>query len=320
MKKNRIIYNLTSRGLYSELFNLCLAIVYAHHYRLDIKVNTWLWNSSLHKGWLDYFESTIESCNNPFSAQDKVYTKEKPWIGKVYYKPQEFFSFYYRFFLNNIYSFICPRDILTKDVFEDMRSEHFIHKVLGDDAFNEMATTFKKMYKLSKKTKRIISERRKELRLPHKYIGIHIRRGDKITSQEMDDLHLDDYITTLLQHINICNNIYIATDDANCIQYIKQKLGNQNINIYYNNRNQCHGFNESEFNHASKSSKYQETINVLFDMEILIHAAFFIGTYTSNLSRVVPFFLGLNNCVSLDNGWNIINSLNNEVFNHNNKL
>ena len=94
MKKNRIIYSLYTRGMYSELFNLCLAIVYANHNQKKLKVNTWLWNSRIKKGWEDYFEPTLACSNNPFSAQDKVYTNEKPWFGKIYYKPKEFFSFY----------------------------------------------------------------------------------------------------------------------------------------------------------------------------------------------------------------------------------
>ena len=320
MKKNLIIYNLTSRGLYSELFNLSLAIVYARHKRLAIKVNTWLWNSRLNRGWLDFFEPTLESYNNLFSAQDKVYTKEKPWIGKIYYKPIEFYYYYFRKVLNCIYCIIHPRVILTKDIFDDMRSKYFIHTVLGDNAFTEMSSTFKDMYKLNKKTKDIIIDKITKLQLPHEYIGIHIRRGDKITSREMASIHLDNYIIAILKYQNICKNIYIATDDINCISYIKQKIANRHINVYYNDLNQCQGHNESQFNHASKLFRYQETLNVLLDMEVLIHSKFFIGTYTSNLSRVVPFFLGLDNCVSLDNDWNIINSLNNEVFNHNNKL
>ena len=78
MKKKRIIYSLSTRGMYSELFNLCLAIVYANHYQKHLKLNTWLWNSRIKKGWEDYFEPTLDYSNNPFSAQDKVYSNEKP--------------------------------------------------------------------------------------------------------------------------------------------------------------------------------------------------------------------------------------------------
>ncbi len=310
MRKNNIIYSLTTRGLYSELFNLSLALVYAQHNHLSLKLNTWLWNARISKGWMDYFEPTIDCCNNPLSSQDKVYTKEKPWIGKIYYKPSEFFNYYLKYTLNTIYCFLHPHDYLTKDVFENMRSCTFIKNMQKDNLFEQMAIKFQYFYRLNSNTKKFIEQRKQYLNIPDDYIGIHIRRGDKIISKEMQDIHLDQYIDKIIEYKEISKNIYIATDDINVIEYIKQQLKDSNISIFYNKSNNNRGFKEEDFNHAPKDIKYQETINVLFDMELLIHSKFFIGTYTSNLSRVVPFFLGLDRCISLDNEWNIINSLN----------
>ncbi|MBO7044855.1 MAG: O-fucosyltransferase family protein [Prevotella sp.] len=310
MKKHKIIYSLSTRGMYSELFNLCLAIVYARHYQKSLKLNTWLWNSRIKKGWLDYFEPTLDCSNNPFPAQDKVYTNEKPWIGKIYYKPKEFFSFYYRLILNYLYHILHPDHLLTKDIFEDMRSKEFIHDILGKDAFSLMASSFKQMYVLNNKTKDYLKLRINGLRLPDDYIGVHVRRGDKITSKEMQDIRLDKYINTIINYKSISSNVYIATDDTSIIHEIKKKLCPHGFNIFYNSLNQSTGFVEANFNNASKQARQEETINVLLDMDVLIHSNFFIGTYTSNLSRVVPFFLGLDKCISLDNDWNIINSMN----------
>lgn len=310
MSNNIIIYSLSTRGMYSELFNLCLAIVYANHHQKYLKLNTWLWNSRINKGWEDYFEPTLDYSNNPFSAQDKVYSNEKPWIGKIYYKPKEFFSFYYRLILNYIYKIIYPHYLLTKDVFERMRSKEFISDILGKDAFSLMAFTFKQVYVLNHNTKDYLSKRKNNLKLPNDYIGVHIRRGDKITSKEMEEIRLDKYVNTIINYKSISSNVFIATDDTSIINDIKEKLYPHGFNIFYNRQNQSTGFNEAIFNHASKQTRREETINVLLDMDVLIHSKFFIGTYTSNLSRVVPFFLGLDKCISLDNDWNIINSLN----------
>ena len=35
-------------------------------------------------------------------------------------------------------------------------------------------------------------------------------------------------------------------------------------------------------------------------MDILIHSSFFIGTYTSNVSRIVPLYVGFEKSLSLD--------------------
>lgn len=310
MRKNKIIYSLSSRGLYSELFNLCLAIVYAQQKGLMLQINTWLWNARINRGWQDYFESTLVCLNNPFSAQDKVYTNEKPWIGKIYYKPKEFYSFYYRHFLNKLYHLVFPRHLLTKDIFEDMRSREFIHDILEKDSFSLMASSFKQMYILNKNTKDNLRQRIDELKLPKDYIGVHIRRGDKITSKEMQIIHIEKYVNSILEHKAISTNVYIATDDVSIIDELRQQLAPHNIIVFYNNLNQSQGFDEASFNRFSSQQRYEEMMNVLLDMDILIHSKSFIGTYTSNLSRVVPFFLGLDNCISLDNDWNIINSMN----------
>ena len=310
MKKTKVLYCLTTRGLYSELFNLCLAIVFCEKMGYKLCINSYYWNAKVEKGWNDYFGSVFKCYNNSFSAQDKIYTKEKPWIGKIYYKPKEFFSFYFSKIANNFFLLFHPHTLLTKDVFERMRSKQFIHNILGENAFSLMATSFRQMYLLNDKTQVHIRQKISQLGLPDMYIGVHIRRGDKITSQEMQEIHLDKYVNTILRHKDISTNVYIATDDVSIIQDIKEKLENQGFCIYYNKLNKSQGFNKSDFNHTDKQTRYQETINVLLDMEVLIHSGFFIGTYTSNLSRVVPFFLGLDYCVSLDNEWNIINSMN----------
>ena len=310
MKRNRIIYSLSSRGLYSELFNLCLAIIYAQRKHLSLQLNTWLWNARIDKGWQDYFSPTLPCSNNPFPAQDKVYTNEKPWIGKIYYKPKEFFAFYFRLILNNFYHVLNPCHLLTKDIFEDMRSKEFIYDTLGKDAFNSMTSAFKQMYILNDSTKSRLGQRIDGLKLPDDYIGVHIRRGDKITSQEMQEIRIGKYVSSILEHKAVSPNVYIATDDVSVIDELNQQLSPHGISVFYNNLNQSQGFNEATFNRFSRQTRYEEMLNVLLDMEVLIHSKFFIGTYTSNLSRVVPFFLGLDKCTSLDNDWNIINSMN----------
>ena len=310
MKKSKIIFSLTTRGFYSELFNLSLAHVYARHFGLQLKINSWLWNFRLDKGWEDYFEPVIKNSNNPLSAQDNVYTKERPWIGKIYYKPNEFFTFYYRVLVNWLYTLFHPNTMLTKDIFEDMRSDKFINNVLGKDAFALLSEAYKNIYILNPETRKLLDNAKQALSLPDKYIGVHIRRGDKITSEEMKAIHNDKYINEILKHSELCKTIYIATDDVSIIDEFITILEPNGIKVYYNKFNNSKGYDLVKFNKAEKNTRREEAINVLLDMDILIHSTFFIGTYTSNLSRVVPFYLGQENCVSLDNEWNIINSSN----------
>ena len=54
-----------------------------------------------------------------------------------------------------------------------------------------------------------------------------------------------------------------------------------------------------------QKSRYIDTLNMLLDMDILIHSSFFIGTYTSNVSRIVPLYVGFDKSFSLDDEWKL---------------
>ena len=92
MKKKRIVYSLTGRGLFSELSNLALALVYADYNQEELTVNTRNWNARVEKGWSDYFESVLPNCNGVMCSQYIVYKKGKPWWGNIYSLIPQHFS------------------------------------------------------------------------------------------------------------------------------------------------------------------------------------------------------------------------------------
>lgn len=301
-----IIYSLTTRGLYSELSNLVLAKVYADVYNKRIIVNTKNWNARVNDGWNDYFMPTLPCRNDFLTAQLKIYTTEKPWLGKIYYSPKEFFTFYFFYYSNKLYSMFHPNTELTKDVFPKMCSKQFVEERLGNRHFEMFSSAFKDIYKYSNSTKTYIDEMKEKIKIPNNYIGVHIRRGDKITTNEMNEIKIDKYIDEILKRKEISKNIYIATDDLSIIKYLQQLLTSQGFILYYNKDNEQYGFDENTFNRNSKRKKYFNTLNMMLDLDILIHSRYFIGTYTSNVSRVVPLYLGLDKCISLDSDWDLL--------------
>lgn len=306
MEKKRIIYSLTTRGLFSELNNLVLAKVYADWHGMELVVNTKNWNARIKEGWNDYFEDTLACRNDFFTAQLKIYSKEKPWMGKIYYNPKEFFTFYFYYFVNAIFIFFHPQTELTKEVFSKLYSTQFLQEELGRACFEKYASAFKSVYKYNDKIIEHIQSMRDKLRIPDEYIGVHLRRGDKITSGEMDDIKLETYIDEIRKRMGNCRNVYIATDDISVIPYLKKELKKDGFCLFYNNISNQNGFNEKKFNEKTKEERYEDTVNTLLDIDVLIHASFFIGTYSSNISRVVPLFLGLDKCISLDNQWDLL--------------
>ena len=114
MKKKRIVYSLTGRGLFSELSNLALALVYADYNQEELTVNTRNWNARVEKGWSDYFESVLPNCNGVMCSQYIVYKKGKPWWGNIYYNryfPTKVSPFYKQYIANT-----SPRYSLARPI------------------------------------------------------------------------------------------------------------------------------------------------------------------------------------------------------------
>ena len=304
MKK--IIYSLTHRGLYSELVNLALAKVYADKYNYRLLVNSRNWNSKIDNGLSDWFIPYFEETHSILTYQEKIYNNEKPWIGKIYYNPSAFWGYWRERLYNKIFKFFNPTALLSKESFQRMHSGDFLSQYSEGELLNAVSNSFKKFYKYNALTQNTISEKKQYINIPDNYISVHIRRGDKIVTGEMEDINLNIYVDAIRKYSYISNNIYIATDDVTVISYISKKLSDIDIKIYYNKENKLKGFEEKTYNLKSDSVRRDEVLNMLFDMDMMINSSFFIGTFSSNVGCVVAMYLGLDKCHSIDVSWKIV--------------
>ena len=304
MKK--IIYSLTHRGLYSELVNLALAKVYADKYNYRLLVNSRNWNSKIDNGLSDWFIPYFEETHSILTYQEKIYNNEKPWIGKIYYNPSAFWGYWRERLYNKIYKIFNTTALLSKESFQRMHSGDFLSQYSEGELLNAVSNSFKKFYKYNALTQNSISEKKQYINIPDNYISVHIRRGDKIVTGEMEDINLNIYVDAIRKYRYISNNIYIATDDVTVISYISKKLSDTDIKIYYNKENKLKGFDEKTYNLKSDSVRRDEVLNMLFDMDMMINSSFFIGTFSSNVGCVVAMYLGLDKCHSIDVSWKIV--------------
>ena len=304
MKK--IIYSLTHRGLYSELVNLALAKVYADKYNYRLLVNSRNWNSKIDNGLSDWFIPYFEETHSILTYQEKIYNNEKPWIGKIYYNPSAFWGYWRERLYNKIYKIFNPTALLSKESFQRMHSGDFLSQYSEGELLNAVSNSFKKFYNYNVLTQNNISEKKQYINIPDNYISIHIRRGDKIVTGEMEDINLNIYVDAIRKYSYISNNIYIATDDVTVISYISKKLSDIDIKIYYNKENKLKGFDEKTYNLKSDSVRRDEVLNMLFDMDMMINSSFFIGTFSSNVGCVVAMYLGLDKCHSIDVSWKMV--------------
>lgn len=302
----KIIYSLTQRGLYSELVNLALAKVFADKCGYILLVNSRHWNSKIKNGLSDWFIPYFDENNNIMSYQYRIYSDEKPWIGKIYYNPSAFWEYWRMWFFNKLYKIANPTTLLSKETFKKMHTPNFLSQYSQMELMEVLSKAFKEFYKYNTFTQKYISDSKLNLNIPDNYISVHIRRGDKIVTGEMEDIDLNLYVDAIRDAIHISRNIFIATDDTSVVTYMLNKLRGDNVNIFYNNNNKLRGFDEKTYNSKNTFSKKDEVLNMLFDMDMMIHSQFFIGTFSSNVGCVVAMYLGLDKCHSVDISWKIV--------------
>lgn len=302
MKKTRIVYSLTERGLFSELSNLALAMVYAQRHGMALQVNTRRWCARVDKGWTDYFEQTVEDNDCFMASQFRIFESKGLWIGTIYYHTCEYFKYYIPKVLNSIYLLFHPRTMLSTAVVPQMRQHSFLYNA-SDDIYTSYSETLRSILQYNNVTKEYIEKKTSRIGLPDNYIAIHIRRGDKIALGEMQSIPLDRYEQEVLAHRAYSDNVYIASDDISVVDYLKPKLESAGFCVYHNLDMDFMGYDQCIFNSGTKEARRQTVLDTLLDMHILINSIYFIGTFSSNIGRIVPLYIGNDKCCSLDDKW-----------------
>lgn len=274
---------------------MILAEIYAERLNLKFIVNSYYWNCRYKDGLRDYFENGIFEQNCIFSAQ---VVRNKSCFN---FKIVNFHTLFYNinYILNNIYLYLHKEVLFGADIYNELRADSFLNSIDKD----EYLIKVRKCLQLKKTILNEFDIIYDKLGIDRPFVGIHIRRGDKITTGEMDKISLDRYINEIMN--SKYETVYIASDDISSINYIKRRMQNMNVNICCNPNLEGKGFNEGDFNHTGKRKRYEKTLTLLFDIYMLSKASYFVGTYSSNLSRVIPCILGFENCKSLDENWHV---------------
>lgn len=287
--RQKLIYNLGRRGFFSEINNLVIAKIFAEDHNWDFEVNSFYWNCKYTKGLKDYFNTDLPENNRLCSAQ-------------MLRKKTLSFDLHSLFYLgigilNAAYRALHTNVVWGSEVYESIRAPFYLNHIDTDRFLNDL----RQLLQMNDTLRHTFQNRMAQLGIQMPFLGVHIRRGDKITTGEMQNIPLLKYVEAIIE--TGYKHIYIATDDYRSVEFVHAQLPAPDYHIYCNPELAGAGFSEGRFNHSSKKDRYKETCSLLFDIFVLFRAAYFIGTYSSNLSRVIPCALGLNNCKSLDVNW-----------------
>jgi hypothetical protein len=257
--KDIYIYHLTHEGFASEINVMLEFIVWAkmNCIKWEIDDSCWIWG----KGKLNYFFNYKLKPSLLNRVMRKIYRTKSI---HVYRYKDKYFDFH--------------------------RDDHMWHP----SYINQLCTETADVWNLTKAIRRKLEKEIFPFAV-EEYVGVHIRRGDKIKSGEMNDIDLEEYTTEILK--TKASKCFISTDDYSSVVYIKNKLPNISVFTF------CPTTLNGSFHDAfGKQIHYnhQNTYSIIRDIEFLKQSNHFIGTTSSNISRIVVQLRKFNSYSSLD--------------------
>jgi hypothetical protein len=275
----RLIFNFGyEAGLYSELNNMILAVVYCLEHEIEFVIYSKDAKFARTNAWNDFF---IPFCRESQSAFHKYFNRRDHNLSTN----PVFRTMIKRFFIV-VYKLLYPNTYLTGDLWRhfhnvDMEERRYTFPNLGIvdlDLRDTCARIIDIICVHNAKTKSQIIDLKCSVNLPSEYIGVHIRRGDKIT--ESMEVSTDIYIQKILD-LNIqCKNVFVLTDDYTVIEDLENRY--TEWNFYTLTKHSERGYNYAEYNKKKVEDKISDIIKLFAAVEILRSSEVFIGTYSSN--------------------------------------
>ena len=141
------------------------------------------------------------------------------------------------------------------------------------------------------------------------YIGVHVRRGDKLVS-EARAVPLLNYINRIEKIVqkNQSQNIFVASDDPSTIddfRKLKPQWTFSSVSLTDQKRTGSNGHRQGEFNRLDRESKRFQTRLLICQLQMLIDANYVFCTMSSNICRLIQILRHQppSTMISLDRSW-----------------
>ena len=298
-KKHKIVFQLTERGFASEINNMISAILYCLVHEIEFVLYSKTWTATYRKGWQDYFLPFCKENSNIIFYRKSVFSITRKQNLIICSREK---------ILSLLRKMLYKNNLCAYEIWDDMRSNNFQDTKftipdlgIRGDIFHAKQVLLKMIYHHNHEIQEIIRSQDNILDDIRPYIAVHIRRGDKVSlgTKEADRIEVSKYI----EKIKIINpditNIFIATDDYRVVVEFKSICPSQWFITTFCPPRQL-GYDQGLFNHKSQDQKRQDMIRLFTDIYFFEKAEYFIGTYSSNMGRLVALFKGKEKCHSLD--------------------
>lgn len=301
-KRRKLVWHLTDRGFTSEMNTLLLAVLYCLVNDIEFCLYSKHWHAAYQDGWKDYFLPFCE-------GEERFY----------FYRPHAAFDRIHEKTMYVLQKRLLPHTLFSQDIWDRMRQEEFLGREfvipelgIKGDILAAKQVLLNPVYRFNDETAaRVNDEIRARcgsgdsfLREGEPYVGVHIRRGDKVAlrTREAMPVAASEYVRTIRELDAKITNVLIATDDYQAVQEFRAAApADWRITTFCPEDH--YGYAQRKFRRLGGGEKKEEMIRLFADLDFLFRAEVFVGTYSSNIGRFVAVARGGRNCYSLDKKW-----------------
>lgn len=275
-------------GFFSEFNNMVLAILFCLNNEIKFSLYSRKGNFALSKGWNDFF---TPFCNETSFFLHKKYNrrgyqiKDKTALAPTFLK------------------LLVGDKYLTQDIWDSFRSEDFSRtkfnipelKLKDSSLLDAAKTIISIIWQYEPVSLKLVQGYKSTVKLPEKFISIHIRAGDKTLEANTFSPH--QYMEKA-NNLKLCKKAFVLTDDYTVIEELQLSYRDWEIITLCSPSER--GYVHSEFTKLNKYQKYLQHLKLFASLDICAESDKFIGTYSSNPGMFMGMRLGEVKCACVD--------------------
>lgn len=260
-------------GFFSEYNNMILGMLYCLRKRIRFSLYSSDANFAYLKGWTDYFIPFCEESGNILHH----------WLNR---RPNPRFKNRLLRGADHCLSLAFRRinrnRLTLTDLWDEIRKQDLGAFEMPELGFTgDLRAACQKLiqytWRYNSETQRVVSDHIASLRLPMRYVGFHIRGGDKFVEARLQDV--DVYIQKACG-LSSLREAFVLTDDYGIIELLDRTY--PDWTFYTLCAPEERGYFHQKFKKQSKKIIRAQHLRLFASMDILAASDLFIGTFSSN--------------------------------------
>lgn len=269
-KKTLYFHLGVNAGFFSEFNGMLLAMLYCLDRGIQFRLYSADANFRVDRGWTDFFEPFCEESRDDFHHENNY-----RWL-KIYHPRRK------------VRIFFAKRrhgiDYLTHDLWRKFKNERFARRQffipeLGIDGgiLDATRTLHSIVWRYNEETREAVGSRRAAVGLPDRYVGLHIRGGDKVIEHEV--FAAAPYVEKAAS-LSPLRDAFVLTDDYGVIERLRAEY--PEWRFYTTCAPTERGYFHEEYQKLDAQAKAAQLLNLFAAMDILADSEQFVGTFSSN--------------------------------------